>query len=217
VCIFCAPVADSQKSSGLKKYIFALGLKLIDPILTHAYRSKKEVLLNNLSGTILETGPGSGLNFRFYAKGSTVIAIEPNRYLHPFLKKAAARNGLSLELHTAAGEAMNLLDNSADAAVTSLVLCSVSNPDKVVSEIRRVLKPGGRFVFIEHVLAQENTRLQRFQKMISPLWQKLFDGCHPDRNALRHIENAGFSIIRAEDFKLTVPVVSPHISGTAIK
>jgi ubiquinone/menaquinone biosynthesis C-methylase UbiE len=217
VCIFCAPVADKQKSSGLKKYIFALGLKIMDPILTRAYRPKKVGLLNNLSGTILETGPGSGLNFRFYAKGSTVIAIEPNRYLHPCLKTAAARNGLSLELHTTPGEAMNLLDNSADAAVTSLVLCSVSNPDKVVSEIRRVLKPGGRFLFIEHVSAPENTRLQRFQKVISPLWQKLFDGCHPDRNARRHIENAGFSLTCVEEFKLSVPVVSPHISGTAIK
>lgn len=189
----------------------------MDPVLTRTYRPHKEALLGNISGTILETGPGSGLNFRYYARGSTIVAIEPNRYLHPYLKKAATRNGLSLILHDNPGESMDLPDGVADTAVISLVLCSVANPAQVISEILRVLKPGGRFLFIEHVAAPSNTRLQRVQRFISPLWQKLFDGCHPDRDARREIEKAGFSATYMDEFTLSVPVVSPHISGIAVK
>ena len=218
MCIFCALTHKNEnRYSTSKKYIFALGLKIMDPVLTRTYRPHKEALLGNISGTILETGPGSGLNFRYYAGGSTVIAIEPNRFLHPYLKKAAARNGLSLELHDNPGESMDLPDDIADTAVISLVLCSVDDPEKVISEILRVLKPGGRFLFIEHVAAPSNTRLQRFQRLISPLWQQLFDGCHPDRDARREIEKAGFSATYLDEFSLSVPVVSPHISGIAVK
>jgi len=200
-----------------RKQLFAWGLNRIDPILNRAYGSRKKNLLEGLSGDVLEIGPGSGTNFRFYAEGARITAMEPNRHLHPFLKKAAARYHLELELHGAPAERLPLPDNSIDAAVSTLVLCSVVRPGDVLSEIRRVLKPAGRFLFLEHVAAPENSRLLSAQHAVRPVWGWLFDGCRPNRKTPTLLEDAGFSRMRITHFRLSVPIVSPHIIGTAVK
>ncbi len=201
----------------VRRHLFALALKKFDTVLQGAYGDRKQRLLENLNGRILEIGPGAGANFRHYDPAVHVIGVEPNRFLHPYLKQEADRRGLSLELHGGGAETLNLADQSVDAAVSTLVLCSVESPTAVLSEIMRVLKPGGRFVFLEHVAASGASRLRWWQEKLHRLWGAVFDGCHPDRETWVPLERAGFQSLRIEGFSMRIPVVAPHIEGVAIK
>jgi len=122
-----------------------------------------------------------------------------------------------MELMTGTAEDIPLADESVDAAVSTLVLCSVDNLSDALTEIKRVLKPDGRFLFIEHVAAPEKSLLRSVQHGIEPLWKRMADGCHPDRETWKAIEDAGFGNVEIEHFRLSLPVVGPHIMGTAVK
>ncbi len=177
----------------------------------------KRALLGGLSGTILEIGAGAGENFPYYAPGIRWVGIEPNVYIHPHLLKAAARYGIHGEIRTGLVEKLPFEDASFDAVVSTLVLCSVSDQTAALSEIRRVLRPAGRYAFIEHVAAPENTFQRRMQRLIKPLWRALLDGCEPDRDTAAALRQAGFSGVELQHFAVPVWLVSPHIAGTAIK
>jgi len=112
---------------------------------------------------------------------------------------------------------MEMPDASVDAVVSTLVLCSVDGHRDALAEILRVLRPGGRFVFIEHVGAPEGTWLRRLQRWIRPLWKPVADGCRPDRDTGDRILEAGFERVEMDRFRLPLPVVSPHVAGTAWK
>ena len=112
---------------------------------------------------------------------------------------------------------MSLTDSSVDAVIGTLVLCSVSELQLVLLEIIRVLKPGGRFYFIEHVAAPTGSWLSLLQGGVRPAWQYLFDGCQSNAKTLEEIKAAGFSKVIYEEFQAPLPVVSPHISGFAEK
>ena len=201
----------------VRRHLFALALKKFDTVLQGAYGDRKQRLLENLNGRILEIGPGAVANFRHYDPAVHVIGVEPNRFLHPYLKQEADRRGLSLELYGGGAETLNLADQSVDAAVSTLVLCSVTSPAAVLSEIKRVLKPGGRFVFLEHVAAPGASRLRWWQEKLHRLWGAVFDGCHPDRETGVLLERAGFRSLHIDAFYLHIPVVATHIKGVAVK
>ena len=103
----------------------------------------------------------------------------------------------------------------------ALVLCSVPDPAAVVRDIRRILKPGGRFVFIEHVAAPRGSSLRRLQRFVKPFWWYFADGCRPDRELTEVIRSSGFSEVNLEEFDVpreaAPAVVSPHVLGVAIK
>lgn len=200
-----------------RRYLLALALKHSDSVLQSVYGDRKQKLLANLNGRVLEIGPGAGGNFRYYGRRVRVIGVEPNPFLHPYLKQEAKYRGLSLELHGGGAEKMNLADQSVDAAVSTLVLCSVSSPEEVLSEIKRVLKPGGRLVFLEHVAAPGASRLRWWQEKLHRLWGAVFDGCHPDRETWVPLEHAGFRSLHIDGFSLRIPVVATHIEGVAVK
>ena len=178
---------------------------------------RKRGLLGDLHGTVLEIGPGAGPNLRYYPSDCRWIGVEPNPFLHPYLRKAAEQAGLRIDIRGLLAERLPAESQSMDAVVSTLVLCSVSDPAMVLQEIRRVLKPGGRFVFLEHVAAPEGTRLRRVQRFIRPLWRRIADGCHPDRETGPAIERAGFAQVRYEAFRLPLGPVSTQIAGIAIK
>ena len=122
-----------------------------------------------------------------------------------------------MELRTGSAERLDVEDATADAVVSTLVLCSVADLAAVLKEIRRVLKPGGRFVFIEHVAAPQGTWLRRAQRAFRPLSKTFADGCQPDRETWRAIEAAGFAQVDLEHFRAPAPIISPHIAGVAVK
>jgi SAM-dependent methyltransferase len=177
----------------------------------------KARLLTPLRGTVLEIGPGTGPNLKYYDPSVTWIGIEPNPAMHPYLHAEAARLGRAVTLRAAQGDRLPADEASVDAVVSTLVLCSVADPVGMVREIRRVLKPGGQFLFVEHVAAPRSTQLRQWQRWLRPLWRRLGDGCHPDRETWVTLEQAGFAQVDIHHFTLPAFLVGPHIAGVAIK
>lgn len=189
----------------------------LDGAIDRLFRDRKRRLLAGLSEPIVEIGPGVGANFRYYGRGARVIAIEPNPFMHARLRANAARAGIELTLRGIAGERLDLPDASVPTVVGTLVLCTVSDPERVVAEVRRVLQPGGRFVFIEHVVAPPRSALRRIQRAVERPWGWIFEGCRLDRDTAGVIERAGFREVRIERYvarSVFVPVNS-QIAGTA--
>ncbi len=180
---------------------------------------RKSRHIGELSGTVVEIGAGNGVNFRYYPRGTRVIVFEPNPFMHKRLHTAGQAHGLDYELRAASAEQLDLPDESVDAAVCTLVLCTVPDPARVVAEIRRVLKPGGKFFFIEHVAAEQGTTLRKVQNLLVRPWRWLFEGCHTNRETARLLSEAGFSQVEIEQFKSEKmpPVIVPQIAGVAIK
>lgn len=178
---------------------------------------RKCSLLSQVGGTVVEIGPGTGANFRYYPRDIRWIGVEPNRYMHPYLHRAAEAAGLRIEVCLSHAENLGLPDESADTVVATAVLCSVQDPLKVLQEIRRVLKPGGRFMFVEHVAAPRGTALRSIQRIIQPVWICMADGCHPVRDTGELIPRAGLRPIVLEDFRLQLGPVAPHIAGVAVR
>lgn len=177
----------------------------------------KRSLLGDLHGDVLEIGPGGGANLPYYSAGIRWAGIEPNLYMHRYLREKARSLDLPVALRTGIAEQMGFEDGSFDAVVSTLVLCSVSGLPRVLQEILRVLRPGGRFVFIEHVAAPDGTRTRRVQGWIRPVWKMIGDGCHPDRETWVAIEEAGFDRVDLRHFRVPFPIVGPHICGFAVK
>jgi ubiquinone/menaquinone biosynthesis C-methylase UbiE len=157
-----------------------------------------------------------GANLPYFPVGVRWVGVEPNPCMHRYLREAAARLGLNLEIRLGDAEEIPAKDSSVDAVVATLVLCTVRDPAAALREIRRVLRPGGRFLFIEHVAAAEGSRLRRLQHWASPFF-KLFAGCHPDRETWDTLQRAGFRNLRIEHFQIPAVLSKPHIMGVGIK
>jgi len=145
-------------------------------------------------GEVLELGVGSGLNLPLYEPGrvARVTAIDPSS---PLLARAAARAreaAVPVVLVRARAEALPFPDDAFDTVVVTYTLCSVSEPSRALAEVRRVLRPGGELVFIEHGLARE-ARVGRWQRRLTPMWQHLAGGCHLDRDVPALLREAGFA------------------------
>ncbi|MCS6815917.1 MAG: class I SAM-dependent methyltransferase [Blastocatellia bacterium] len=180
-------------------------------------RPYKEQLFAGLHGRVLEIGPGTGPNLRYYPSQMQWIGVEPNPFMHRYLRIEAERWGVDAKFINGRAERLDLDDASVDAVISTHVLCSVSDPERALREILRVLVPGGRFLFIEHVAAPAGTRLRYWQERLRPLWRRLADGCHPDRETDQLIQAAGFERVFMHRLSFPFPVVAPHIIGTAIK
>ncbi|MBE9129603.1 MULTISPECIES: class I SAM-dependent methyltransferase [unclassified Coleofasciculus] len=179
---------------------------------------QKQALFSNLHGNVLEIGPGTGPNLSYYPPDIHWIGIEPNPFMHSYLRREAERLGLDIDLRPGTAERLDVEDNSIDAVVSTLVLCSVDNLAVTLQEVLRVLKPGGRFFFLEHVAAPQGTGLRRVQHWVQPLWKILGDGCRPDRETWVALEEAGFERVDYQHFRADIPaIVSPQIIGVATK
>lgn len=124
---------------------------------------RKRALFGDLHGNVLEIGPGTGPNLSYYPSDIHWIGIEPNLYMHPYLKQKAEQLGLDIDLCTGTAEHLDVQDNSMDTVVSTLVQCSVDNLAAVLQEVLRVLKSGGRFFFLKHVAAPQGTWLRQIQ------------------------------------------------------
>lgn len=203
------------EKSGLRKRLFAYFMARVqDDELTISHKRR---LFKDISGTVLEIGPGAGPNLAYFPSGIRWIGVEPNSHMHSYLRQQAERLGFRVELRELHGERLPAEDVSVDHVVSTLVLCSVPNQTSILAEIVRVLKPGGRFVFFEHVAAPHGSGLRRFQGMLNPAWKWFGDGCNLNRETWTAIEAAGFSEVQIEHFRMPEGPVAPHIAGFAVK
>jgi len=176
-------------------------------------------LLAELSGVVLDVGAGTGANLPHFGPDVTrLIATEPERHMRRHLRDRIATDAVCpVELSDAAAERLPLPKHSVDAVVSTLVLCSVTDLDAALAEYRRVLVPGGKLVFIEHVIAHDNPGRARWQRRIEPVWKRLFGNCHLTRDTAAAIERAGFRFdqLQRQSMRKASPVVRPAIRGIA--
>ncbi|WP_329123302.1 class I SAM-dependent methyltransferase [Streptomyces sp. NBC_01353] len=161
-------------------------------------------LLTGLSGRVIEIGAGNGLNFAHYpGTVSEVVAIEPERHLRTLAADAALRADVPVDVVPGAAEALPVKSEAFDAAVASLVLCTVRDVPRALAELHRVLRPGGELRFFEHGLAPSPGMARTQRALDRTVWPLLFGGCHTARDPLAAIEVAGFEPIAYRTF--TVP------------
>jgi SAM-dependent methyltransferase len=180
----------------------------------------RDELLAGLSGRVLEIGAGNGMNFGHYpATVAEVVALEPEPYLRERAQAAAGAAPIPVTVRDGVAAPLPLEDDGFDAAVASLVLCTVPDPDAAVAELRRVLRPGGELRFFEHVRSTR-PRKARLQQALdrTGVWPRLIGGCHPARDTMATLERAGFAIARARrvDVGPVANPANPHVMGVAL-
>jgi ubiquinone/menaquinone biosynthesis C-methylase UbiE len=181
---------------------------------------RRRQLLRGLSGRVVEVGAGSGVSFAHYPRAVTeLIAIEPEPGLRERALEATSAASVPVRVVDGVAERLPLPDASVDAAVFAGVLCSVNDPQRVLGEVRRVLRPGGELRFYEHVVAR-NARLRGLQRLLdATFWPRLFGGCHPTRDTESTLAASGFTLEERERFSfrptLLATPVAPRILGRA--
>jgi ubiquinone/menaquinone biosynthesis C-methylase UbiE len=147
------------------------------------------------SGRVLEVGVGSGLNFPLYKQVEIVVGIDPSPRLLAIARRRADAASVRAELLQGSATAIPLADSTIDTVVMTWTLCSITDPLAALHEMRRVLKPGGKLLFVEHGLSPE-PRVERWQRRLTPIWSHVAGGCHLDRKMDDLIRSAGFGMTR---------------------
>ena len=175
----------------------AMRNQVLDP-----YRQRT---IETAQGLVLEVGVGSGLNMPLYGPAVTrVVAIDPSPELLRLTSRRTADVVIPVSLLRASAEHLPLADAVFDAIVMTWTLCSIPNPIAALTEMRRVLRPGGRLIFVEHGLSPE-IRTARWQRRLTPYWKRISGGCHLDRKTDDLIRAPGFQIDAAETGYMTGP------------
>ncbi len=172
----------------------------------------RQAVLGGATGRVVEIGIGTGLSLAYYRHAEKIVGVEPDPAWMQRASKRAQQLGLDVEFHCGTAEALPLPDACFDTAVAIFVLCSVTDPRRALSEVRRVLKPGGTFRFIEHVRA-EGGRAAQVQDWLTPLWVRIAQGCHLNRRTAEYLEAEGFEILELQ--KESPDGLSPTIFGVA--
>ncbi|MGH0180273.1 UNVERIFIED_CONTAM: hypothetical protein FKN15_003628 [Acipenser sinensis] len=211
-----------------KKVFPYLLFKITDTYNRKMHAHKKD-LFSNLpqfsspggSLLLLEIGCGSGANFEFYPASCRIICTDLNPNFDKYLDSAFAKNShLKFDSFVVTpGESLKgIADGSVDVVVCTLVLCSVRNTKAVLKEVRRVLKRGGAFFFMEHVIADPSTWVHAFQHVLQPLWYYFVDGCELTRATWKELEEAEFSELKLRHIQAPLmPLIKPHVIGYAVK
>jgi ubiquinone/menaquinone biosynthesis C-methylase UbiE len=179
-------------------------------------RAHREALIPQASGRVLEIGGGTGANLPFYEGVETLTLTEPERPMVRRLERRLQQGSRAANVLRAPAEDLPFEDDSFDAVVSTLVLCTVDDQPRAVRELRRVLKPGGRLMFIEHVRADDE-RLARWQDRLNGLQTRIGHGCNCNRPTIRTIGEAGFEITQFENdvLRKAPPIVRPLVVGIA--
>lgn len=168
-------------------------------------------MLAGLTGRAIEVGAGNGLNFALYPSTVTeVIAVEPERYLRERAQAAAAKAPVPVTVLDGVGGQLPGEDESFDAGVAALVLCTIPDPQQALAELFRVIRPGGELRFYEHVIADRKWEAH-FQRLAdATFWPRIAGGCHMARDTTTAIEQAGFQIETCERFPFSpAPLMPP--------
>lgn len=185
---------------------------------TAELRRWREHVTAGLSGTVVEVGFGSGLNMPAYpAEVTLVYAVEPAATARRLAAQRIADSAITVEHIALRGESIPLDDASCDGALSTFTLCTIPDVERALAEIWRVLRPGGRFHFLEHGLSPD-VATARWQHRLEPLQKRLADGCHLTREPAELVRAAGFTIERVESRYAAGPKPWTWLTeGTAIK
>lgn len=207
---------------GLNERLFALYYPhLVARAENAGQRETRQQLLSQAAGRTLELGAGSGLNLPHYTDRVTeLIVTEPGAHMLAHLREqleAGASGVGSVKLVQAGAESLPFEDASFDTVVCTYVLCTVPDPRRALVEVERVLVPGGRFLFLEHVHAGDSTLLGRVQDLVELPHRYLAAGCHPNRRTWELLERSPLIVERLERGRQprSVPTVRPTIIGSA--
>ena len=180
-------------------------------------------LLSGASGRTLEIGAGSGFNLPHYTEAVTELVVsEPSPHMREHLRERLEADPPpvgSWELVDASAEELPFDDESFDTVTGGFIMCSIPDPEAAVSEIARVLRPGGRYIFLEHVHAGDGTMLGRFQDLIEIPHRYFAAGCHPNRRTWETIESSPLEVERMDrgEQPKAPPSVKPTILGSAVR
>jgi SAM-dependent methyltransferase len=199
--------------------LFARFFDRLTPVMEKDLGPFRDQLLAGLEGRVLELGAGNGINFSHYPRTVTeVVAIEPEPYLRGKASAAAARAPVPVTVRAGVAGELDLQPGSVDAAVCSLVLCSVPDQSAALRDLRRVLRAGGQLRFLEHIRGGGAVK-PRLQSGLdrSGLWPALVGGCHCGRDTVGAIRQAGFDVTttRTIDLGPSWLATNPHVLGTA--
>lgn len=182
-------------------------------------RDRRARLLARARGDVLEIGAGTGANSDFYDENwNSLTLVEPSAAMAKRLRRKLAASGVNAQVIESPAEHLPQSDGSFDTAVSTLVLCTVGDQDGVLAELHRVLRPGGRLLFMEHVRSSDE-KLARRQRRVRPFWKLIGNGCDCCRDTATAIERAGFQIEELEHGEIpkAPSIVRPLIQGSAIR
>jgi SAM-dependent methyltransferase len=200
-----SPAADTDRAfdhgavSRFNAWFFTAFARYINHIARHHKRSAFDGLD---AGEVVELGAGTGANFDYLHPGTRLYAIEPSLQMHERLRSRAEAAGIDVTILATGAEAIPLPDASVDEVISSLVLCTVADQEQVLAEVRRILRPGGRFRFAEHVVAPRRGIRRAIQRVIRRPWGYVFEGCNPGRDTTAAVHAAGFETVVIEHRKL---------------
>jgi ubiquinone/menaquinone biosynthesis C-methylase UbiE len=177
-------------------------------------------LLKDIQGSVLEIGAGTGASLDLYPStdGLLITLSEPDKNMRAQLEAKITSKKLSnVSLLTCSSENISAEDDSYDYVFASLVCCSVNDVNATLREIKRVLKPDGGFIFLEHVAAESGSARRKWQNRANPFWKKLAGNCHLNRDTENLIRDAGFVLdyVKHESMRKAMPLVRPTIRGIA--
>lgn len=184
-------------------------------------RETRHQLIGQAAGRTLELGAGSGINLPHYTAAVTELIItEPGPEMLEHIRKAIAADppaAAKVRLVQTGAEELPFEDSSFDTIVGTFILCTIPEPRRTLAEVVRLLRPGGRFLFLEHVHAAEGTLLGAFQDLVERPHTYIAAGCHPNRRTWQVIEESGLEVERLEHGRQprAVPTVRPTIIGSA--
>ncbi len=215
------PPRKRKTTGSVSHPIFARLYERLSHLMEPEVAPHRAELLAGLSGRVIEVGAGNGMNFRHYPPEVTeVLAVEPEPRLRAAAVEQARSVGLPIQVVAGVAESLPAGDSSFDAAVTSLVLCSVSDQRQALAELMRVVRPSGELRFYEHVRSR-HPRLARVQQATDLVWPFFTGGCHTSRDTVTAIEGAGFEVERVHRFRFPPSrfffPTSPHALGVARK
>ncbi len=190
--------------------------KLLDSVMSVSDLEKlRPTTVEEAQGAVLEIGGGSGLNFLFYKNVEKLYFLEPSAELVVLAKARSTTLSFPVEFLVAGAEDIPLPDGSVDAVVSTWTLCSIPNVGRALGEIARVLKSGGRFVFIDHgVSPQPTTRF--IQNILTPCSKYCTGNCHLTRDILSLISGAGFKVEKGKQFKQAGTILVYNYQGVAV-
>jgi SAM-dependent methyltransferase len=212
-------VTDDRERAPIRPSRFARGYARLAPVMdARGAAAHRAEVLGGLTGSVVEIGCGPGSMFGHYpASVAKVLAVEPDDYLRGLAQQAAVSAPVPVTVVGGSADALPALDGSFDAVVCSLVLCSVPDLLTALAEIRRVLRPGGELRFYEHVRSA-SLLVGWLEDAVTPLWKVTAGGCHPNRDTVAAIGDAGFEVTSVRRFGFSPGPGAPrvaHVLGVA--